>query len=434
MAALCVMGATGVNGSAAAPGPTTSTAPARPVDSAAAAHIKHLVVIVQEGHTFDNYFGTYPGADGIPAGITSGNVRPAAFTSPRNPELDTRLATARQALDGGLMDGFVAAQSDRGNPGASALGYYDASLVDGYWQLAHNYVLLDHFYSAALGGSADNHMFLVAGQTLPPSKLDSRDGFQVPTIFDRLDAARVSWRAYVGKYQPQLTYNGGPSSQLARVPILGMPSFVNDPARFANIVDSSHLYSDASAGHLPAVSYVYPGGDSERAPGSVETGQARVTAMINTIERSADWSSTAIVLTWSDWGGYYDHEKPPQPDGAGDGFRVPAIIVSPFARQGFVDHTVADHTSILAMIESLHGLAPLTSRDQAADPLLGAFNFSQKAQPPRPVQVAGVPSAAVSGAQPLQLTAVYGGVTTLAVVLVAVALWSSRARRAWWRR
>lgn len=429
--------------SAAPAGPTASTAPPPPVDRTAASHIKHLVVIVQEGHTFDSYFGTFPGARGIPSNVSlpvqlpasaegSKTVQPKLLTSPRNAELDSRQATAREAYDNGQMDGFVAAQNSRAQPGASAAGYYDASIIGSYWQLARNYVLFDNFFSAAFGGSADNHMFLVAGQTLPPSKLASRNGFQVPTIFDRLDAARVPWRVYVGKYKPQLTYLGGPSSQLARVPILGMPTFVNDAGRFANVVDSSHVYDDARNNRLPAVSYIYPGGDSERAPGSVETGQARVGAMINAIQRSPAWSDTAIVLTWSDWGGYYDHVAPPLRDAAGDGFRVPAIIISPYARQHFIDHTSADLTSILSLIEHLHGLPPLTTRDQSADPLLGAFDFTHKAQPPQPVQVAGVPSAAVSGAQPLELSAVYGGVLAVVAVLVGWALWTRRSAPLRW--
>jgi phospholipase C len=424
------------------PQPSQSTA-SPPAAPGAAARIKHVVVIVQEGRTFDNYFGEYPGAEGIHTGLeipldnratSSAMLTPHLLDSPRTSPLDSGTAAAREAWDNGRMDGFVAAQYGRGLSGDTALGHYDRRTVDDYWQLAENYVLFDQLFSAALGGSADNHLFLVAGRTLPPAQLSRPEGFELPTVFDRLEAAGASWRAYVGHYQPDLTYHAGPSTQLVRVPMLGMPSFADKPQRMqAHLADSSRLYDDLAANRLPEVSYVYPGGDSERAPGAVDVGEARVTAMVHAIMRSSAWPSTAVFVVWSDWGGWYDHVPPPRLDGAGDGFRVPGLVISPFARHGVVDHTVADLTSILAFIERLHHLAPLTTRDEHADPLLSAFDFSHGPQPPRPVTVAGIADASSTGARRAVLNGLYGAVA-LVVAGIALAVLSPVLRRTRWRR
>jgi phospholipase C len=208
----------------------------------------------------------------------------------------------------------------------------------------------------------------------------------VATIFDRLDAAHVSWMVYVRQHDPTLTYknlkgNGPFVPEVVRVPLLDMPSFVDNPARLARIVERNRLFADLGANNAPQVAYIFPGGDSERPPANVAEGQSRVKGIIDAIMRSSAWSSSAIVLTWSDWGGYYDHFVPPQVDRDGYGFRVPAIVMSPYSKRGYVDHTVADFTSILKMIERLHGLPPLTARDANAADLSSAFDL---VGPPRP--------------------------------------------------
>ena len=410
-------------GAAAAPPQTRQTLPApRPpgasstaplvVATAAAQKIKHVFVLMQENHTFDNYFGTYPGVDGLPANLKvpvdparpgAGIASPYHLGSTRTPDLDHGSVTARIAVDGGRMDGFVKAQDARSLPGKTALGYYDDRDLGLYWQLAHDFVLADRFFSSARGGSLQNHQYSVAARASGLGERIPATGFSMPTIFDRLDAGHVSWKFYVKNYDPTLTYKtvttGNPKvSQVAWVPLLAMPAFVDDPARFSNIVDLSSLYRDLAAGTAPAVSYLVQGGTSEHPPGDIAHGQLAVAAMVSAIMRSPVWSSSAIIITWDDWGGWYDHVAPPQVDGDGYGLRVPALIISPYARHAFVDHTTSDFTSILKFIERLHGLAPLTTRDERASDLLEAFDFNQSPEVPIPPYLPIRLSATLSGA------------------------------------
>jgi phospholipase C len=375
-------------------------------DPRAGDKIKHLFVIVQEGHTFDNYFGGYPGADSLAgnAVVLLDPKNPAKGTAQGSP-LDPTLGhpsplsdtggTARLAYDGGKMDGFFVAQNARGLNGFDSLKHYSQTDLAYYWSLAKNYVLMDKFFSSAMAGSLENHLYLMAGTSLTPRQRGVPGGYTLPTIFDELDAAKVTWMVYVRQHDASLNPQGlnGAGAfvpEVVRVPLLDMPSFANDPARAQRIVERSRLFADLNANRLPDISYIFPNGDSERAPGSVAEGEGRVQGIINSIMRSPAWASSAVILTWSDWGGYYDHVAPPQLDGAGYGFRVPALVISPYSRRGYVDHTTADFTSVLKFIEDLHGLAPLTKRDAAAYNLNSAFDFGAQ---PRLATSVGFPTA-----------------------------------------
>jgi phospholipase C len=410
--------------------------------TAPAAKIKHVFVIVEEGHSFDNYFATFPGADGIDPSKVQVPVDPRTSgsktiglrqigTDGASP-LASDLATARMAYNGGGMNGFAAAQSANGKSAGVGLGYYSPAEVDPYWQLAKNYTLMDQFFSSAMGGSIDNHLYLVAGQTVPAADLKKAGGYTIPTIFDRLDQKGLSWRAYIRHYDSTLNYHrvGAYASfipQVVRVPMLNMPSIVDNPSRFANLTDQSNLFRDLRSDETtPAVSYIYPSGDSERAPDPISLGQQRVASIISAIQRSPAWSSSAIFLTWSDWGGYYDHVRPPQVDSHGYGFRVPTIVISPYARTAFVDHTATDFSSILSFIESTYGLAPLSARDAKAAGMSEAFDFSR-----RPVE--GIPVdthlGTVSRGIPVLVVVIsYGASVGLAGGLILIAILIRRRR------
>jgi phospholipase C len=395
--------------------------------------VKHLFVIVQEGHTFDSYFATFPGADGahpnavrVPAAPGQPGAMVALRHAAGRPEaLSADLNSARVALDGGRMDGFALAQSRTGKDPAAGITFYDGSDLAFYWDLARRYVLMDRFFSAALGGSLANHLYLFSGHSVPGAEPPS-GGYQLPTIFDRLDGAGVSWKVYTQNYDPRLTYHLAGAESTAedvRLPLLDMPAIVDQPQRFARLVDRRDLFQDLlSERTTPAVSYVLPGGDSERAPSSVSMGQGRVQDIVQAIMRSPAWASSAVILTWSDWGGYYDHVAPPTVDPHGYGFRVPALIVSPFARTGVVDHAVADSTSILRLIEELHRVGPLTGRDASAGELLSAFD------PAGPV-----PGSSDAGAQPAaraanaRVLALYLLALCLAAGLIGAAVWPREA-------
>ena len=155
-----------------------------------------------------------------------------------------------------------------------------------------------------------------------------------------------------------------------------MPRFVRSPQLMSHIVDMQEFYRDAQAGRLPAVSYIAPGGLSEHPPGKLIAGQTFVRTVVNELMRSPEWSSTAFVLTYDSWGGWYDHVLPPKVDRYGYGFRVPTLLVSPYAKRGAIDHTTLDFTSILRFIEDNWRLAPLAQRDASAQSIASAFDFS----------------------------------------------------------
>jgi phospholipase C len=417
-------------------------APARAAArNAPATPIRHIVVLMQENHSFDNYFGTYPGADGLPSttclprsfeNAPPGCVQPAHVGGRAVQGLVSDPQLFARQYRGGRMDGFVAAyRVGRGSGGLpNPLGYYDARDLPYAWNLASRFVLFDRFFSSAKGGSVWNHLFAIsatpgnpAADHLPPAGY--RD---TATIFDRLEQAGVPWRFYVKDYDPTNTilHQGAGESQLLQVPLLAMPRVVRTPRLRANIVDMRQFYADAQAGRLPAVSYIAPGARlSEHPPSKLVAGQTFVRSIVNELMRSPDWSSTAFVLTYDSWGGWYDHVPPPAVDRYGYGFRVPALLVSPYARHGAIDHTTLDFTSILRFIEDNWHLAPLASRDADAQSIASAFDFSS---PPRAAAL--VPTGGSAVPRPSAHTGVvfwaYGGAFLLGLAVLAAALASRR--------
>jgi phospholipase C len=418
--------------------------------------IEHLVVLLQENHTFDNYFGTFPGADGIPDGTcmpvdptsknTSECIRPFHIGSNDVAlgDLDHSAATQAMQYNGGRLDGFVSALNVRRQDGRLAMGYYDESDLPYYWFLARNYTLFDRFFSSAADGSAKNHMYAVAGSSLaiPPSKAAESAARRptvnnaAPTIFDRLEERGVSWKFYVQNYDPKLTYrtvsqySGDRASQVIWVPLLNIDRFIDDPKLSRHIVDLSEYYQDLQNGTLPAVSYIAPSGASEHPPGSIASGERAVRTLINALSRSGAWSSSAFLLTYDDWGGWYDHVSPPQIDADGYGFRVPALLISPFSRQGVINHTQLDFTSILRFIEDNYGLQPLAKRDASANSLNAAFDFEAA---PRPPYFWSDNSAATvlkkSSRRALVYTAYGSGMALAGLVLIALLALRARGAR-----
>jgi phospholipase C len=366
--------------------------------------IKHFVVLMQENHSFDNYFGTYPGADGIPTGTcmplnpadpTAGCMEPFHIgdNDVQSTDLDHSSATHRLQYDEGRLDGFISALGLRNQDGRLAMGYYDDRDIPYYWNIADEYVLFDRFFSSAAAGSLVNHLYWVAGAPGPGNDRVLTEGINnLPTIFDVLQERGISWKFYVQNYDAGLTYRtvssapGNRASQLVWVPLLNMDRFIDNPELASHIVDISEFYSDAQNGTLPAVAYVVPSGASEHPPGSLRSGQRLVRSLITELMRSDAWSSSAFMWSYDDWGGWYDHVPPPQVDAYGYGFRVPALLVSPYARRGHIDSTELDYTSILKFIEENWGLQPLAERDAKALSFAGAFDFSTT--PAKPVTVA----------------------------------------------
>jgi phospholipase C len=412
--------------------------------------IKHVVVIMQENRSFDSYFGTYPGADGIPPGVCTpdpngGCVRPFHDTSDRNIGGPHALRSSVRDIDGGAMDGFV--QSARAatracrdprdphcaRPGAGTdvMGYHDYRDIPNYWAYARTFVLQDHMFAPSGSWSLPEHLLMVSAWSArcsakgdPMSCIDAPDRPQEPPDFKGnlkhvdpdyawtdltylLHKYGVSWRYYVFKgaepdCENDAAVSCAPVPQNAKTPGIWNPlpwfDTVRQDGQLSNVTSLRNFFRAAREGTLPAVSWITPAAAvSEHPPGLVSRGQAYVTTLINAIMRSPDWSSTAIFLAWDDWGGFYDHVVPPRLDFHSYGLRVPALVISPYARRGYIDHQTLSFDAYLKFIEDdfLGGQRLNPATDGRPDPrpfvredaailgnLADDFDFTQKPRPP----------------------------------------------------
>jgi phospholipase C len=398
--------------------------------------IKHFITLMQENHSFDNYFGTYPGADGIPPGVCipfdnkdpkGGCVPPTHLGNRSITDLGHTRPVFKAEYNNGRMDGFISAFRRQGQSGQHAMGYYDDRDIPYYWNIADNYVLFDRFFTSAGAGSVWNHMFWVTGtpgnpedDSIPPG------GFgDLPTIFDRLEQAGVSWRFYVQNYDPTINFRtirtaekGERASQVIWVPLLSYARYIDDPKLRSHIVPLDEYYKDVASGTLPAVSYIVPSGASEHPPGRIQAGERFVRSLLNALASSRSWSDTAFTWTYDDWGGWYDHVKPPQVDEYGYGFRAPALVVSAYARRGHIDHTQLDFTSILKFIEENWNLRPLAKRDAAANSIGVAFDFRAGPRPPEYISTVRVPPRPPEGRRGV-IYGAYGVAMVLSLVIFA---------------
>jgi phospholipase C len=424
---------------------------ARAADHDGIHKIRHVVIVMQENRSFDSYFGTYPGADGIP--VRNGDptvcspdpkthvcVEPYHDTSNRNAGGPHDTINAIRDIDGGKMDGFER-EARKGrflachatdNPGCSltpskpdVMGYHDWHEIPNYWDYARTYVLQDHMFEADNSWSLPAHFSLVSGWTARCSKhgdpMSCRSALTAPfgatgqgkkvdypwtDLTWLLHHYHVSWRYYIAKgNQPDCANSGmfcGESPQSASTPSIWnpLPRFddVQHDRQLGDIQPLSRFYRAARTGKLPAVTWLTPSqATSEHPPSLVTAGQTYVTRAINALMEGPDWNSTAIFLAWDDWGGFYDHVRPPRVDGEGYGIRVPALVISPYAKQGYIDHQVLSSDAYLKFIEDdfLHGrrLNPRTDGRPDSRPdvrenmkilgnLADDFDFSQKPRPP----------------------------------------------------
>jgi phospholipase C len=421
--------------------------------------IKHVIIVMQENRSFDSYFGTYPGADGIPMknGIPTvcvpnpkgGCQRPYHDTADVNGGGPHGVGNAVADIGGGRMDGFIQQRDNAKqacnvpeDPACSStttpdvMGYHTGAEIPNYWAYAHDFVMDDRMFEPVKSWSLPDHLYMVSAWSArcasrsPMSCVNNIAGPYQAQQFNQLvrqelttgqtsidlawtditwllHANHVSWAYYVQKgTQPDCANNSAetcpPASQSAHTPGVWnpLPLFgdVHTDNQLGNIQGLSRYFQAAKAGTLPSVSWITPSApDSEHPPASVHQGQAYVTAVINAAMKSPDWKSTAIFLSWDDWGGFYDHVVPPMVDENGYGLRVPAMVISPYARRGFIDHQTLSSDAYLKFIEDdfLDGarLDPATDgrpdrrpgvREKA--PALGNlyadFNFNQPPRPP----------------------------------------------------
>lgn len=347
--------------------------PSLPTEVAGTTPIRHVFVIMKENHAFDNYFGTFPGAAGIPSGIgvpdgNGGIIFPHWIESTSTDDLPHSREAMLEAWNNGSNDRF-AIVAERWGPGrgSQSMGYYDERQLPFYWDLAHKFTLADRYFQPMFGPTIPNRLFSFAGTNAGlESNLIVFSNLDGLTIFDQLAAKGISWRYY-----------HEPSSFHAPLPLY-FKTLASNRAVLPQFVPLNRLFTDIQVGDVTQVTYVDLGDSStiSEHPGqNVSFGEAWTKDLIGLIMASAVWSNTAIFLTWDESGGFYDHVPPPQVDTLGYGFRVPMIVVSPYAKRGFIDHEIMDHNSIIKFIASNWGLSDLTSREADAGNLAGAFNF-----------------------------------------------------------
>ena len=434
--------------------------------------INHLVVIYLENHSFDNLYGSFPGANGLlNAGATATqvdkngvpyaalpqptntNVKPvgpdARFPAnlPNRPfnidefvplnqktgDLVHRFYQEQMQIDGGKMDKFAAVSDAAG----LTMGYYESSRLPLY-KYAKEYTLADNFFHGAFGGSYLNHIWLICAcaPTFPNAPADmvaqvdnkgqmikdgavTPDGYSVNTSFtvyaphpanvapdhlvppqtkttigDRLSEKGITWAWYSGGWADALAGRPDKLFQFHHQPFAYFQNYGDGtPGRAQHLKDESDLLRDIADNRLPAVVFYKPIGEENEHPGytNTATGEQHVADIIDKLQKSPAWSDMAIVITYDENGGFWDHVAPPKMDQWGPGSRVPMLIISPYAKKGYVDHTPMDTTSILAFIENRYGLAPLGTREAQTGNMLSAFDFGQR--PPAQGGQTGRPAA-----------------------------------------
>jgi phospholipase C len=263
----------------------------------------------------------------------------------------------------------------------NTLSYYDWHEIPNYWEYAHRFVLCDQFFSSLAGPSEPNHLYTVAAKSgglvnNPNSRKARNVGdtdavYTFPTLAELLQNTHVSWKYYDEKPNPR--------QHSLWNPLPGFRQFQQNPELMSHLVGTNQFYKDAKLGQLPQVCWIVPNrADSEHPPNDSARGMWHVTDLVNAIMQSDAWRSTVIIITWDDYGGFYDHVAPLAVDQFGYGPRVPALVISPYARPGFCCHTTFDFTSPLKLIEERFNLKPLTSRDGEANDMLDCFNFQQE--------------------------------------------------------
>lgn len=397
-------------GPMAAPG--VAGAPAAGSDSAAS-KVKHVIIIIQENRSFDNLFAGFPNADAPTYGYThDGTKVNLTETTFKGNGLSHGFNTSLTDWDNGKMDGF-----DLSNPSAPLYpySYLKRNLIQPYWTMAESYALADHMFPTQFGGSFSAHLNLVAGTDKLSSTLAVTDyatntpwGCDAPsgtrsfvvtserkennhgpfpcftqwkTMATTLDKKHVSWKYYAPQTVgcPVRCDNGG----LEWSAFDAISAVRNSSDWTNNVINpETQIITDAKNGNLAAVSWVVPDHKNSDHPDShSNTGPSWVASVVNAIGESQYWDSSAIVILWDDWGGWYDDAPPPQLDFLGLGIRVPCIIISPYAKNKVI-HTQYEYGSILKFIEHTFALPTLGYSDQRAASIADSFDFTKPT--PRP--------------------------------------------------
>jgi phospholipase C len=400
---------------------------------ARATPIQHIIFIIKENRSFDSYFGTFPGANGATSGATSiGQTIPLSHLpdiTPNDP--GHGWPEALTSMDDGKMDQFDIIDGGNVNGAYNSYQQFQQADIPNYFSYAYNFVLSDNTFSSMHGGSFPQHLYSVAAQsngvinipfqtsgaqnaggwgcddpadTLVQVMDDEGDVtgefpcFDFPTLADSLQSAGISWRYYAPTKGEQ-GYNFNTFDAINHIRNSGLWN--------TNVVPDTEFESDALNGFLPAMSWLVTGAGSEHPPNSSCFGENWTVTQLNALMQGPDWNSTAVFLTWDDFGGFYDHVPVPQPDVYGFGPRVPMLIISPYAIPGHISHTLYEFSSVLKFAEETFGLQPLTERDTSANDMQDSFDYSQTPNPALILTQRNCPVASTSslnfGSQPLSV-------------------------------
>jgi phospholipase C len=400
--------------------------------------IEHIVFFIKENRTFDNYFGQFPGAEGATTGVTSTGAVVPLTPAPDVEASDLCHAEgcARTAMNGSQMNGFdimgklgTGTQRFAAPPNLRSYAQFSEGGIPNYWAYARTYTLGDHMFSSIWSDSFPNHLYTIAatsggvigvpplGTGRPNWGCDSPSDWQVQvlsvdqqttwwvypcfefrTLGDLVDTAHASNEALTWKYYSPAE---GDSGYLWNA-YDAINHIRNGPDWTVNIVPESQFISDALSGNLASINWVVtPVATSDHptaggASVSVCAGENDSVAKINAVMQGPQWGSTAMFLTWDDFGGYYDHLPPPQITTYGLGIRLPLIIISPYAKPANISKTVYSFESMLAFAENIFGLPPLLKADTLANNMADSFDFEQTPLPPLILQPRSCPAIKVS--------------------------------------
>jgi phospholipase C len=396
--------------------PSGTSTPAPPPPAKAPTPIKHVVVIVKENHTFDNYFGSFPGAEGT---TTCKRHDGTTFTCPHAPDstprdLDHGHEAGLADWNGGKMDSWDLTSGSSENGDDLAFAQYHEEDIPNYWAYARTFTLGDHFFSQMIGPSFPGHIAVLTAQAgwavdnpsttgpywgcdqIPTATIPVQDQstcttkqvfpcFKIPSLPDLLPSG-TKWRFYGTNFYvlPEVWS------------MFDAVDSVRHGPGWSNVVNASDFETDIKNGTLPEVSWLVNQDLADEHPqvGGVCAGENWTVHQLNILMQSKYWADTAVLFTMDDFGGWYDHVAPPRQYGCdkskpyGLGFRLPLIVISPYAKPGFVFKEVAEHASIPHFIEkifgatqTLHDLDP-AAQDAQANDLMNAFDFKQKPLPP----------------------------------------------------
>jgi phospholipase C len=373
--------------------------------------IKHVIYLIKENRTYDHLFGRFPGGDGVRFGWDLDVRRPLTRPPDRLPaDIPHCYLCAIQAWREGQMDGFGVVTDEFEAAPDLAYTQVRPDQIPNYWHWAKRNVLFDRIFASAHGPSFPNHLYTIAAQSggardnprragldsntfgcdAPAEQLvevyDAEgDVVKIPPCFDfrtegdLLNEEGIPW-AYYAATEEQRGYIWNAYSAIRR--------YREHPSRWSRFIRPvDRVLDDIRAGTLPPVTWITPRFElSEHPEFSLCHGENWTTQVVDAVMRSPMWETTAIFITWDDYGGFYDHVPPPQVDRMGFGIRVPMLLISPYAKHGSVSSELGELSSVLRFIEDNWRLRPyLTHRDRAATPLLSAFDFEQPPRAPDPL-------------------------------------------------